>query len=81
VDLDLNLAHVGSSQKKRKAKIFGSLERGLDKVKTMLTPRKKKRSTRDRPRKLKVWLLENSCMKRSTIIENIKHPIPLEMVL
>ncbi|KFR12723.1 Maternal embryonic leucine zipper kinase, partial [Opisthocomus hoazin] len=53
VDLDLNLAHVGSSQKKRKAKIFGSLERGLDKVKTMLTPRKKKRSTRDRPRKLK----------------------------
>ncbi|XP_050769054.1 maternal embryonic leucine zipper kinase [Gymnogyps californianus] len=53
VELDLNLAHVDSSQKKRKAKIFGSLERGLDKVITMLTPSKKKRSTRDGPRKLK----------------------------
>ncbi|XP_032837824.2 maternal embryonic leucine zipper kinase isoform X2 [Tyto alba] len=53
VDLDLNVAHVDSSQKKRKAKIFGSLERGLDKVITMLTPNKKKRSSRDCPRKLK----------------------------
>ncbi|XP_015470875.1 maternal embryonic leucine zipper kinase isoform X4 [Parus major] len=53
VELDLNLAHVDSSQKKRKAKIFGSLERGLDKVITMLTPSKKKRYTRDCPRKLK----------------------------
>ncbi|NWI31384.1 MELK kinase, partial [Sula dactylatra] len=53
VELDLNLAHVDSSQKKRKAKIFGSLERGLDKVITMLTPSKRKRSTRDCPRKLK----------------------------
>ncbi|XP_056368999.1 maternal embryonic leucine zipper kinase isoform X1 [Oenanthe melanoleuca] len=53
VELDLNLAHVDSSQKKRKAKIFGSLERGLDKVITMLTPSKKKQCTRDCPRKLK----------------------------
>ncbi|XP_010155233.1 PREDICTED: maternal embryonic leucine zipper kinase-like, partial [Eurypyga helias] len=53
VELDLDLAHVGRSQKKRKAKIFGNLERRLDKVITMLTPSKKKRSTRDRPRKLK----------------------------
>ncbi|KAM7076526.1 maternal embryonic leucine zipper kinase isoform 5-T9 [Ciconia maguari] len=53
VELDLNRAHVDSSQKKRKAKIFGSLERGLDKVITMLTPSKKKRSARDRPRKVK----------------------------
>ncbi|XP_021236938.1 maternal embryonic leucine zipper kinase isoform X1 [Numida meleagris] len=53
VDLDLNLAHVDSSQKKRKAKLFGSLERGLDKVITMLTPGKKKRFTREGPRKLK----------------------------
>ncbi|KFW65199.1 Maternal embryonic leucine zipper kinase [Pygoscelis adeliae] len=53
VELDLNLAHVDSSQKKRKAKIFGSLERGLDKVITMLTPNKKRRFTRDHPRKLK----------------------------
>ncbi|NXU00487.1 MELK kinase, partial [Buphagus erythrorhynchus] len=53
VELDLNLAHVDSSQKKRKAKIFGSFERGLDKVITMLTPSKKKRCTRGCPRKLK----------------------------
>ncbi|NXT31714.1 MELK kinase, partial [Pelecanoides urinatrix] len=53
VELDLNLAQVDSSQRKRKAKIFGSLERGLDKVITMLTPSKKKQSTRDHPRKLK----------------------------
>ncbi|NWU46262.1 MELK kinase, partial [Dromas ardeola] len=52
-ELDLNVAHVNRSQKKRKAKIFGSLERGLDKVITMLTPSKKKRCTRDCPRKLK----------------------------
>ncbi|NXP55313.1 MELK kinase, partial [Heliornis fulica] len=53
VDLDLNLAHVGSNQKKRKAKIFGSIERSLDKMITMLTPSKRKRFTREQPRKLK----------------------------
>eukprot|EP00076_Gallus_gallus_P016781 XP_015136280.1 maternal embryonic leucine zipper kinase isoform X3 [Gallus gallus] len=53
VDLDLNRGHVDSSQKKRKAKLFGSLERGLDKVITMLTPGKKKRFSRPGPRKLK----------------------------
>ncbi|XP_057279905.1 maternal embryonic leucine zipper kinase isoform X1 [Pezoporus wallicus] len=53
VELDTDLTHVGSSQKKRKTKIFGSLERSLDKVITMLTPSKKKCSTRDHPRKLK----------------------------
>ncbi|XP_063176983.1 maternal embryonic leucine zipper kinase isoform X1 [Chroicocephalus ridibundus] len=52
-ELDLNVAHVSRSQKKRKAKVFGSLERGLDKVITMLTPSKKKRCARDCPRKLK----------------------------
>lgn len=54
MELEVDLTHVGSSQKKRKTKIFGSLERSLDKVITMLTPSKKKRSTRDHPRKLKV---------------------------
>ncbi|OWK59631.1 Maternal embryonic leucine zipper kinase [Lonchura striata] len=65
VELDLDLAHVDSSQKKRKAKIFGSLERGLDKVITMLTPSKKKRCTRNCPRKLKVWLLQRSYIKQA----------------
>ncbi|XP_006272910.2 maternal embryonic leucine zipper kinase [Alligator mississippiensis] len=53
VELDLNQAHVDSSQKKKRAKMFGSLERGLDKMITMLTPSKKKQSIRDGPRKLK----------------------------
>ncbi|XP_027734920.1 maternal embryonic leucine zipper kinase isoform X2 [Empidonax traillii] len=53
VELDRNLGHMDSSQKKRKAKIFGNLEKGLDKVITMLTPSKKKRCTRSCPRKLK----------------------------
>lgn len=73
MELELNGAHVDSSQKKRKAKIFGSLERGLDKVITMLTPSKKKRLARDYPRKLKVWLLKKSWVKRGIIIENTQY--------
>ncbi|XP_067409461.1 maternal embryonic leucine zipper kinase isoform X2 [Emydura macquarii macquarii] len=53
VDMDLNQVHVDSGQKKKRAKMFGSLERGLDKMITMLTPSKRKGSTRDGPRKLK----------------------------
>lgn len=53
VDLDLNQAHLDSGQKKKGAKVFGSLERGLDKVITMLTPSKRKGCTRDGPRKLR----------------------------
>ncbi|KAM9329116.1 maternal embryonic leucine zipper kinase [Gastrophryne carolinensis] len=53
VDLDLNQAHLDSAQKKKGAKVFGSLERGLDKVITMLTPNKRKGCSRDGPRKLR----------------------------
>lgn len=42
-----------SGKKKRGGKMFGSLERGLDKVITMLTP-SKRRALRDGPRKIKV---------------------------
>uniref|UniRef100_A0A673LL06 Maternal embryonic leucine zipper kinase n=1 Tax=Sinocyclocheilus rhinocerous TaxID=307959 RepID=A0A673LL06_9TELE len=41
-----------SGQKRKGGKVFGSLERGLDKVITMLTP-SKKRGPRDGPRKIK----------------------------
>ncbi|XP_052359466.1 maternal embryonic leucine zipper kinase isoform X2 [Oncorhynchus keta] len=41
-----------SSQKRRGGKVFGSLERGLDKVITLLTP-SKRRGLRDRPRRIK----------------------------
>uniref|UniRef100_A0A8D0L759 Maternal embryonic leucine zipper kinase n=1 Tax=Sphenodon punctatus TaxID=8508 RepID=A0A8D0L759_SPHPU len=53
VEVDLNQAHIDSAQKRRGAKMFGSLERGLDKVITMLTPSKRKGPTRDGPRKLR----------------------------
>lgn len=42
-----------SGKKKRGAKVFGSLERGLDKVITMLTP-SKRRALRSGPRRIKV---------------------------
>lgn len=50
----LDLAVTGDSgKKKRGGKVFGSLERGLDKVISMLTPNKR-RALRDGPRKIKV---------------------------
>ncbi|XP_040001335.1 maternal embryonic leucine zipper kinase [Xiphias gladius] len=49
----LDMAATGDSgKKKRGGKVFGSLERGLDKVITMLTP-SKRRALRDGPRKIK----------------------------
>ncbi|TDH16145.1 hypothetical protein EPR50_G00016860 [Perca flavescens] len=50
----LDMAVTGDSgKKKRGGKVFGSLERGLDKMITMLTPGKK-RALRVGPRKIKV---------------------------
>ncbi|XP_039634145.1 maternal embryonic leucine zipper kinase [Perca fluviatilis] len=50
----LDMAVTGDSgKKKRGGKVFGSLERGLDKMITMLTP-SKKRALRVGPRKIKV---------------------------
>ncbi|XP_061762902.1 maternal embryonic leucine zipper kinase isoform X1 [Nerophis ophidion] len=48
----LDMAASDSGKKKRAGRVFGSLERGLDKVITMLTPGKK-RALRDGPRKIK----------------------------
>ncbi|XP_061686956.1 maternal embryonic leucine zipper kinase [Syngnathoides biaculeatus] len=49
----LDMPGSGDSGKKRRAgRVFGSLERGLDKVITMLTPGKR-RAPRDAPRKIK----------------------------
>lgn len=55
--MDLYQATGESSQKKKGAKMFGSLERGLDKVITMLTPGKRKKPFRDEPRRIKVSFL------------------------
>ncbi|XP_008072360.1 maternal embryonic leucine zipper kinase isoform X4 [Carlito syrichta] len=54
VELDLNQAHMEETPKRKGAKVFGSLERGLDKVITVLTRSKRKGSTKDGPRKLKL---------------------------
>ncbi|XP_048449282.1 maternal embryonic leucine zipper kinase isoform X3 [Rhincodon typus] len=53
LDMDLNQANEESGQKKKGTKVFGSLERGLDKMITMLTPNKRKKSFKDGPRRLK----------------------------
>lgn len=51
----LDMAVTGDSgKKKRGGKVFGSLERGLDKMINMLTP-SKRRALRDGPRKIKVY--------------------------
>ncbi|XP_061101756.1 maternal embryonic leucine zipper kinase [Conger conger] len=50
--LDMATPQSDSSQKRKAGKVFGSLERGLDKVITMLTPSKKK-ALRDGPRRIK----------------------------
>lgn len=46
-------ATTDSGKKKRTGKVFGSLERGLDKMINMLTPNRK-RGLREGPRKIKV---------------------------
>uniref|UniRef100_A0A8C5S9M4 non-specific serine/threonine protein kinase n=1 Tax=Laticauda laticaudata TaxID=8630 RepID=A0A8C5S9M4_LATLA len=53
VELDLNQMHLENGQKRKGTKMFGSLERGLDKMITMLTPSKRKGSAKEGPRKLK----------------------------
>ncbi|XP_066576677.1 maternal embryonic leucine zipper kinase isoform X2 [Amia ocellicauda] len=52
LDMEVNQAQMDSAQKRKGTKVFGSLERGLDKMITMLTPNKK-RGLRDGPRKIK----------------------------
>ncbi|XP_046529851.1 maternal embryonic leucine zipper kinase isoform X2 [Equus quagga] len=54
VELDLNQAHVEETPKRKGTKVFGSLERGLDKVLTVLTRSKRRGSAKDGPRRLKL---------------------------
>uniref|UniRef100_A0A667INZ5 Maternal embryonic leucine zipper kinase n=1 Tax=Lynx canadensis TaxID=61383 RepID=A0A667INZ5_LYNCA len=54
VELDLNQAHVEDTPKRKGTKVFGSLERGLDKVITVLTRSRRKGSAKDGPRRLKL---------------------------
>ncbi|EPQ18744.1 Maternal embryonic leucine zipper kinase [Myotis brandtii] len=54
VELDLNQAHVEDTPKRKGTKVFGSLERGLDKVITVFTRSKRKGCAKDGPRRLKL---------------------------
>jgi len=56
VDDSLNVVHFEplTPSKQRKGRVFGSFERGLDKVKTILTPGRKRLNSDGGPRKVKV---------------------------
>nr|XP_042127012.1 maternal embryonic leucine zipper kinase isoform X2 [Peromyscus maniculatus bairdii] len=54
MEVDLNQAHMEDTPKRRGANVFGSLERGLDKVLTALTRSRKKSSAKDGPRRRKL---------------------------
>nr|XP_044997519.1 maternal embryonic leucine zipper kinase isoform X2 [Jaculus jaculus] len=54
VEESLNKAHMEETPRRKGAKVFGSLERGLDKVITVLTRSRRKGSARDGPRKRKL---------------------------
>ncbi|XP_004677570.1 PREDICTED: maternal embryonic leucine zipper kinase [Condylura cristata] len=54
VELDLNQVHVEDTPKRKGTKVFGSLERGLDKVITVLTRSKKKGTAKDGIKKRKL---------------------------
>ncbi|XP_058379566.1 maternal embryonic leucine zipper kinase isoform X3 [Diceros bicornis minor] len=54
VEMDLNQAHVEETPKRKGTRVFGSLERGLDKVITVLTRSKRRGSAKDGPRRLKL---------------------------
>ena len=58
VELDINQAHVEDTPKRKGTKVFGSLERGLDKVITVLSRSKRKGSAKGGPRRLKVSALD-----------------------
>uniref|UniRef100_A0A8C5LUC0 Maternal embryonic leucine zipper kinase n=1 Tax=Leptobrachium leishanense TaxID=445787 RepID=A0A8C5LUC0_9ANUR len=82
VELDLNHAHLDSAQKKKGAKVFGSLERGLDKMITMLTPSKRKGFTRDGPRKLRAHynVTTTNLLNPDQLLNDLTKILPLKNV-
>uniref|UniRef100_A0A8C5WJQ0 non-specific serine/threonine protein kinase n=1 Tax=Leptobrachium leishanense TaxID=445787 RepID=A0A8C5WJQ0_9ANUR len=82
VELDLNHAHLDSAQKKKGAKVFGSLERGVDKMITMLTPSKPKGFTRDGPRKLRAQfdVTTTNLLHPDQLLNDLTKILPLKNV-
>ncbi|XP_013008692.1 maternal embryonic leucine zipper kinase [Cavia porcellus] len=54
VEVDLNQAYMEDTPKRKGTRVFGSLERGLDKVITVLTRSRRKGCARDGPRRVKL---------------------------
>lgn len=53
VDDNLNISHLDELTPKKRNKVFGSLEKGLDRVKVLLTPNQQKHRKDSKPRKVK----------------------------
>lgn len=82
LDMDLYQATGESSQKKKGAKMFGSLERGLDKVITMLTPGKRKKPFRDEPRRIKAQynVTTTTMLNADEVLNEIIRILPIKRV-
>uniref|UniRef100_A0AAR2KUI3 Maternal embryonic leucine zipper kinase n=1 Tax=Pygocentrus nattereri TaxID=42514 RepID=A0AAR2KUI3_PYGNA len=73
--LDMAGCQLDSGQKRKAGKVFGSLERGLDKVITMLTP-SKKRGLRDGPRRIKYNVTLTSQTNADQVLNQILSVLP-----
>ncbi|XP_067838342.1 maternal embryonic leucine zipper kinase [Heptranchias perlo] len=82
LDMDLNQANGESSQKKKGAKMFGSLERGLDKMITMLTPSKRKKPFKDGPRRIKAQynVTTTTMLNADEVLNEIIQVLPTKRV-
>ncbi|XP_004600299.2 maternal embryonic leucine zipper kinase isoform X4 [Sorex araneus] len=82
VELDLNQIHIEDTPKRKGAKVFGSLERGLDKVITVLTRSKKKGTTKDglRRRKLHYNVTTTKLVNPDQLLNEIMSVLPKKHV-
>ncbi|XP_051875066.1 maternal embryonic leucine zipper kinase isoform X2 [Pristis pectinata] len=82
LDMELHQGNGESSQKKKGGKMFGSLERGLDKMITMLTPSKRKRPFKDGPRRIKAQynVTTTTMMNADEVLNEIIQILPIKHV-
>lgn len=74
MDTELDRVHLHIDTpcaKSAKKTVFGSIERGVDRLKEMLTPRKRNTSTVEGVRKVRVCILHVTYCKR---IDAASHP-------
>uniref|UniRef100_A0A8C9W7I4 Maternal embryonic leucine zipper kinase n=1 Tax=Scleropages formosus TaxID=113540 RepID=A0A8C9W7I4_SCLFO len=73
--LDMAATQPDSGQKRKGTRVFGSLERGLDKVITMLTPSKRK-GPRDGPRRIKYNVTLTNQVNADQVLSQILSILP-----